>query len=181
MCSPRLALFLEKNCQMTLFSCSLCEKTFFLNSVQSLFLLSNLCWQGSKIVLARSYLRASQAAGQVNILIFLLKIKFSPCMPINFVMQGKCLFSDISRPGWYLHDFLVILTPLRPPPLPSYRVSTIDFLLTIKTSQLEQSQETYNPPILFFLSITKGLSGSVNRELELLVWFTLPTYGLHMY
>ena len=33
------------------------------------------------------------------ILIFLLKIKFSPCMPINFVMQGKCLFSDISRPA----------------------------------------------------------------------------------
>ena len=55
--------------------------------------------QGSKIVLVRSYLRVSQAAGQVNILIFLLKIKFSPCMPINFVMQGKCLFSDISRPA----------------------------------------------------------------------------------
>ena len=54
--------------------------------------------QGLKIVLVRSYLRVSQAAGQVNILIFLLKIKFSPCMPINFVMQGKCLFSDISRP-----------------------------------------------------------------------------------
>ena len=54
--------------------------------------------QGSKIVLVRSYLRVSQAAGQVNILIFLLKIKFSPCMPINLVMQGKCLFSDISRP-----------------------------------------------------------------------------------
>ena len=54
--------------------------------------------QGSKIVLVRSYLRVSQAAGQVNILIFLPKIKFSPCMPINFVMQGKCLFSDISRP-----------------------------------------------------------------------------------
>ena len=54
--------------------------------------------QGSKIVLVRSYLRVSQAAGQVNILIFLLKIKFSPCMPINCVMQGKCLFSDISRP-----------------------------------------------------------------------------------
>ena len=54
--------------------------------------------QGSKIVLVHSYLRVSQAAGQVNILIFLLKIKFSPCMPINFVMQGKCLFSDISRP-----------------------------------------------------------------------------------
>ena len=55
--------------------------------------------QGSKIVLVRSYLRVPQAAGQVNILIFLLKIKFSPCMPINFVIQGKCLFSDISRPG----------------------------------------------------------------------------------
>ena len=54
--------------------------------------------QGSKIVLVHSYLRVSQAAGQVNILIFLLKIKFSPCMPINFVKQGKCLFSDISRP-----------------------------------------------------------------------------------
>ena len=34
--------------------------------------------QGSKIVLVRSHLRVSQAAGQVNILIFLLKIKFSP-------------------------------------------------------------------------------------------------------
>ena len=54
--------------------------------------------QGSKIVLVRSYLRVPQAAGQVNILIFLVKIKFSPCMPIDFVMQGKCLFSDISRP-----------------------------------------------------------------------------------
>ena len=54
--------------------------------------------QGSKIVLVRSYLRVSQAAGQVSILIFLLKIKFSTCMPINTVMQGKCLFSDISRP-----------------------------------------------------------------------------------
>ena len=54
--------------------------------------------QGSKIVLVRSYLRVSQAAGQVNILIFLLKIKFSLFMPINFVMQGKCLFSDSSSP-----------------------------------------------------------------------------------
>ena len=60
--------------------------------------------QGSKIVLVRSYLRVSQAAGQVNILIFLLKIKFSPCMPINFVMQGKCLFSEISRPASEFED-----------------------------------------------------------------------------
>ena len=58
-------------------------------------------FQGSKIVLVRSYLRVSQAARQVNIFIFLLKIKFSPYMPINFVMQGKCLFSDISRPAFW--------------------------------------------------------------------------------
>ena len=63
--------------------------------------------QGSKIVLVRSYLRVSQAAGQVNILIFLLKIKFSPCMPINFVMQGKCLFSDISRPEDFKRVFTI--------------------------------------------------------------------------
>ena len=65
--------------------------------------------QGSKIVLVRSYLRVSLAAGQVNILIFLLKIKFSPCMPINFVMQGKCLFSDISRP-----DELLVIRLFKP-------------------------------------------------------------------
>ena len=45
--------------------------------------LERLSLQGSKIVLVCSYLRVSQAAGQVNILIFLLKIKCSPCMPIN--------------------------------------------------------------------------------------------------
>ena len=57
--------------------------------------------QGSKIALVRSYLRVPKAAGQVKILIFLVKIKFSPYMPIIFLMQGKCLFSDISRPGTY--------------------------------------------------------------------------------
>ena len=63
--------------------------------------------QGSKIVLVGSYLRVSQAAGQVNILIFLLKIKFSPCMPINFVMQIfrglYCFYCYL----WLLHDSLV--------------------------------------------------------------------------
>ena len=67
--------------------------------------------QGSKIVLVHSYLRVSQAAGQVSILIFLLKIKFSPCMQINFVMQGKCLFSDISRPVCDNGKIHVGLTP----------------------------------------------------------------------
>ena len=55
--------------------------------------------QGSKIALVRSYLRVPKAAGQVKILKFLVKIKFYPYMPIIFVMQGKCPFSDISRPG----------------------------------------------------------------------------------
>ena len=54
--------------------------------------------QGSKIAHVRSYLRVPKAAGQVKILKFLVKIKFYPYMPIIFVMQGKCLFSDISRP-----------------------------------------------------------------------------------
>ena len=39
-----------------------------------------------------------QAAGQVKILLFLVKIKIFPYMPISFVMQGKCLFKDILRP-----------------------------------------------------------------------------------
>ena len=47
---------------------------------------------GLKIPLVRSYLRVPQAAGQVKILIFLVKINFSPYMAIIFVMQGKCLF-----------------------------------------------------------------------------------------
>ena len=54
--------------------------------------------QGSKIALVRSYLRVPQAAGQVKILIFLVKINFFPIMPMVFVMKGKCLLSDISRP-----------------------------------------------------------------------------------
>ena len=53
--------------------------------------------QGSKIALVRSYLRVPQAAGQVKILIFLVKIIFFLYMSIIFVMQGKCLFSDFSR------------------------------------------------------------------------------------
>ena len=48
--------------------------------------------QGSKIALVCLYLRVSKAAGQVKIFIFLVKIIFFPCMPIFFVMQGKCYF-----------------------------------------------------------------------------------------
>ena len=53
---------------------------------------SNEYSQGSKIALVRSYLRVPEVAGQVEILIFLVKIIFFPYMPIIFVMQGKCLF-----------------------------------------------------------------------------------------
>ena len=31
---------------------------------------------------------------------FQCKLTFFPYMPIIFVMQGKCLFQDISRPEW---------------------------------------------------------------------------------
>ena len=47
---------------------------------------------GLKIALVRSYLRVPKAAGQVKILIFLVKISFLPYFPIIFVVQGKCLF-----------------------------------------------------------------------------------------
>ena len=40
--------------------------------------------QGSKIALVRSYLRVHQAAGQVKILIFLVKINFFPIYAISF-------------------------------------------------------------------------------------------------
>ena len=45
--------------------------------------------QGSKIALVRSYLRVPQAAGQVKILIFLVKIK-------NFPMYAN-IFSDAGQ------------------------------------------------------------------------------------
>ena len=40
--------------------------------------MTNTPLQGSKIALVRSYLRVPQAAGQVKILMFLVKIKFFP-------------------------------------------------------------------------------------------------------
>ena len=66
-------------------------------------------YQGSKIALVRSYLRVPKAAGQVDILIFLVKkIKIFPYMPIIFVMQGKCPFSDISRPAYFAITYMAI-------------------------------------------------------------------------
>ena len=45
--------------------------------------------QGSKIALVHSYLQVPQAAEQVKILIFLLKIKFFPIYANNFCDAGQ--------------------------------------------------------------------------------------------
>ena len=45
--------------------------------------------QGSKIALVRSYLRVSQAAGQVKILILLVKINFFPIYANIFNDAGQ--------------------------------------------------------------------------------------------
>ena len=45
--------------------------------------------QGSKIVLVRSYLRVPQTAGQVKILLFLVKFKFPPIYANNFCDAGQ--------------------------------------------------------------------------------------------
>ena len=45
--------------------------------------------QGSKIALVRSYLRVPQAAGQVKILLFLVKIKIFPIYANNFCNAGQ--------------------------------------------------------------------------------------------
>ena len=63
------------------------------------FYLQAATLQGWKIALVRSYIRVPQAAGQVKLFIFLVKIIFFPYMPIIFVKQGKCLFLYISRPA----------------------------------------------------------------------------------
>ena len=64
--------------------------------------------KGSKIALVRSYLGVPRAAGQVNILIFLVKIIF-PYACQYFWDRGKCLFYDITKPAMpvkkvVLHD-----------------------------------------------------------------------------
>ena len=45
--------------------------------------------QGSKIALVRSYLRVPQAAGQVKILLFLVKIKIFPIYANYFCYAGQ--------------------------------------------------------------------------------------------
>ena len=47
--------------------------------------------QGWKIALIRSYLQVPQAAGQVKIFIFLMKIKYFPIYANNFCGAGQVL------------------------------------------------------------------------------------------
>ena len=57
--------------------------------------------QGSKIALIRSYLRVPQAAGQVKILIFLVKVKFFPMYANIFCDAGQVpilIYSEACRP-----------------------------------------------------------------------------------
>ena len=52
---------------------------------------SDVQLQGSKIALVCSYLRVPQAAGQVKILIFLVRIKFFPIHANHFCDTGRVL------------------------------------------------------------------------------------------
>ena len=52
-------------------------------------MLHDVTVQGSKILLVRSYLRVTQAAGQVIILIFLVKIKYFPIYVSSFCDAGQ--------------------------------------------------------------------------------------------
>ena len=54
--------------------------------------------QGSKIALVRSYLRVPQAAGQVKILIFLVKIKKFPIYANILSDAGQVPILRFSRP-----------------------------------------------------------------------------------
>ena len=49
----------------------------------------HMAYQGSKIALVRSYLRVPQAAGQVKILIFLVKITFFLLYANKFCDAGQ--------------------------------------------------------------------------------------------
>ena len=66
-----------------------CETKFDLIGACSY--LGTLPVQGSKIALVRSYLQVPQAAGQVKILIFLMKIKYFPIYTNNFCDAGQVL------------------------------------------------------------------------------------------
>ena len=62
-----------------------------LNTLLSLVTDDSVCYlrQASEIALVRSYLQVPQAAGQVKILIFLVKINFFPIYANNFCDAGQ--------------------------------------------------------------------------------------------
>ena len=72
----------------TCFQNNMCAENTLREFATSLVLVI-LCEQGSKIALVRSYLRVPPAAGQVKILIFLVKIKFFPIYANDFCDAGQ--------------------------------------------------------------------------------------------
>ena len=70
--------------------CSKCKVKLLVNKILSiLFNKRKYAMQGSKIALVRLYLQVPQAAGQVKILIFLVKNKFFPIYANNFCDAGQ--------------------------------------------------------------------------------------------
>ena len=66
--------------------------------------------QGSKIALVRSYLQVPQAAGQVKILIFLLKIKYFSINANNFCDAGQVLILRYFEACTYKSDYIFLTT-----------------------------------------------------------------------
>ena len=60
-----------------------------------------MCGQGSKIALVSSYLRVPQAAGQVEILIFLMKINIFPIYANNICDAGQVPILRNFEAWWY--------------------------------------------------------------------------------
>ena len=78
--------------------------------------------QGSKIALVRSYLQVPQAAGQVKILIFLMKIKYFPIYANNFCDAGQVLILRYFEAYYMFAASSHLLSALRKRPIWSYQL-----------------------------------------------------------
>ena len=77
---------------------------------------------------------ASGCRASENLDDFLGKLSFFPYMPIIFVMQGKCLFKDISRPEQAVLD-MTLLQMLKT----GFLVSTPKYIYYISRVQKTES------------------------------------------
>ena len=87
--------------------------------------------QGSKIALVRSYLRVSQAAGQVKILIFLVKINFFPIYANSFCDEGQVPIFRYFE-AWHVRSSVLSCQQIKQPLL-KYKGWSLPFLYKIKT------------------------------------------------